>query len=543
MLTPTIPTTTDGKMRVTVIPAKPQCEKDKNKNVIKRVAAYCRVSTDEDEQLNSYETQCKYYDEYIASHNNWKKVKVFADEGISGTQAKKRPEFLKMIRYCRRGSIDIILAKSVSRFARNTVESLQYVRELKTLGIAVIFEKENINTLEQSDEMMLTIFAWFAQAESESISKNVSWGIHRSFEQGKFSMSGIFGYEKDENGEPRIVPEQAETVRLIFNMFLDGASYRNIADKLIEQNTPNARGAVKWSISTISSILQNEKYTGDALLQKTYTVDCISKKTKKNTGELPMYYVSDHHAAIIDRETFNKVQVEITRRNSLKKASGSITNNNGHYSAKYALTERMYCAECGAAYRRTTWTSKGYKEIVWRCVSRLESGKKKCQHSPTIHEESLHRAIVEAINDFCTIDDDARQELKAGIQEVVIPDGQIISHLEQLRAERSDEISRLLELSLAETDYTKYDGEFKRLSDEIDAINAQIKTESEKLTEHSVTTDTVQDLLDELDQAELGLTEYDDSLTRRFIERIDVIDKHTIMITFIGGFQTEKVLV
>ncbi len=529
-------------MRVTVIPAKPKDEISNKKNIIKRIAAYCRVSTDEDEQLNSYETQCKYYDEYIASHEDWKKVHIFADEGISGTQAKKRPEFLKMIRYCRRGSIDIILAKSVSRFARNTVESLQYVRELKTLGVAVIFEKENINTLEQSDEMLLTIFSWFAQAESESISKNVVWGIRRSFEQGKFSMSGIFGYEKDENGNPRIVPEQAETVRLIYDMFIGGASYRNIADRLIEQNTTNARGAVKWSISTISGILQNEKYAGDALLQKTYTVDCISKKTKKNTGELPMYYVRDHHEAIIDRDTFNKVQVEISRRNCLKKASGNPTNNNGHYSAKYALTERMYCAECGAAYRRTTWTAKGYKEIVWRCVNRLEHGKEICRHSPTLYEESLHRAIVNAINGFCNIDEDVRKELKAGIKAVVIPDGQIISQLEQLRSERSDEISRLLELSLTETDYTKYDVEFKRLSDEIDAINEQIRAEREKLTDHSVTTDSVRELLDELEQTKFGLTEYDDSLTRRFIERIDVIDKHTIKITFIGGVQAEQVI-
>ena len=542
MLVPNIPIESGGKMRVTVIPAKLQTETAKKKSAVKRVAAYCRVSTDEDEQLNSYETQCKYYDEYISSHNDWKKVQIFADEGISGTQAKKRPEFLKMIRYCRRGNIDIVLAKSVSRFARNTVESLQYVRELKALGIAVIFEKENINTLEQSDEMMLTIFAWFAQAESESISKNVAWGIRRSFEQGKFSMSAIFGYEKDENGDPRIIPEQAKIVKSIYAMFLKGASYRNIADKLIEQNTPNGRGLVKWSISTISSILKNEKYAGDALLQKTYTVDCISKKTRKNTGELPMYYVSDHHEAIIDRDTFNKVQVEISRRTCLKKASGKPTNNNGQYSPKYSLTERMCCAECGAAYRRTTWTAKGYKEIVWRCVSRLESGKKKCQHSPTLHEESLHRAILEAINGFCAIGDDVRQELKAGIQEVVIPDGQIISQLEQLRAERSGEISRLLELSLAETDYTKYDGEFKRLSDEIDAINEQIKVEREKLTGHSISIDSVKNILDEIDRTEFRLTEYDDSLTRRFIERIDVIDKHNIKITFIGGVQAEQVL-
>ena len=202
----------------------------------------------------------------------------------------------------------------------------------------------------------------------------------------------------------------------------------------------------------------------------------------------------------------------------------------------------MYCAECGAAYRRTTWTAKGYKEIVWRCVSRLESGKKKCKHSPTLHEEALHRAIVDAINSFCAIGDDVRQELKAGIQEVVISDGQIISQLEQLRSERSNEISRLLELSLAETDYTKYDGEFKRLSDEIEAINEQIKVEREKLTNHSITTDAVQDILNEINRTEFSLTEYNDSLTRRFIERIDVIDKHTVKITFIGGYQAEQVI-
>ena len=532
----------DGKMRVTVIPAKPHIEIAKKQNTIKRVAAYCRVSTAEDEQLNSYATQCQYYDEYIAAHKDWKKVRIFADEGITGTQAKKRPEFLKMIRYCRRGSIDIILAKSVSRFARNTVESLQYVRELKELGIAVIFEKENINTLEQSDEMMLTIFSWFAQAESESISKNVTWGIRRAFEQGKFSVAAIFGYEKDENGNLRIVPEQAETVRMIFDMYLTGSSCRNISDKLKELGRPKGSGKTDWNKTNIGNILQDEKYMGDVLLQKTYTTDCISKKKKKNTGELPMYYVSDHHPAIIDRDTFNKAQNERTRRNSLKKISTKPTNNNGTYSAKYALTGRVYCAECGAAYRRTTWTAKGYKEIVWRCVNRLEHGKQICQHSPTIPEESLHRAILEAINDFCAIGDDVRQKLKTDIQEVVIPDGQIISQLEQLRSERNDEISRLLELSLTETDNTKYDGEFKRLSDEIDSINEQIKTEREKLVGHSTTTDSVQDILDEIDRTEFRLTEYDDSLTRRFIEQIDVIDKHTIKITFIGSCQAEQVL-
>ena len=409
-------------------------------SIITRLAAYIRISSDSEDQRHSFSAQYRYYSQIAENSVNTMLTEIYADEGITGTCLDKRDEFNRMMKDARKHKFDRVIVKSVTRFARNTKDCLEAVRELKSLGIAVIFDKENINTLEQTDEMLITLFSWFAQAESESISKNVTWGIRRSFEQGNFSMhySTTLGYERGEDGEPKIVPEEAETIRMIYSMFLDGSSYRDIAKSLAEQGRKKASGKTDWTHANVMSILKNEKYAGDAFLQKTYVTDCISKKTKKNTGELPMYYVSDHHAAIIDRDTFNKVQVEISRRNCLKKASGKETNNNGQYSAKYALTERMYCAECGAAYRRTTWTAKGYKEIVWRCVNRLESGKKKCQHSPTLHEESLHRAILEAINGFCEIGDDVRQKLKAGIQEVVIPDGQIISQLEQLRAERSD---------------------------------------------------------------------------------------------------------
>ncbi|HBI51642.1 MAG TPA: recombinase family protein [Ruminococcaceae bacterium] len=532
-------------MRVTMIPAKPKEEISGGIDTIKRVAAYCRVSTDQDDQINSYEAQCSFFTECIDSHEGWKKVKVFADEGITGTQAKKRPEFMKMLRYCRQGRIDIILAKSFSRFARNTVESIQYVRELKSLGIAVIFDKENINTLEQTDEMLITLFSWFAQAESESISKNVTWGIRRSFEQGNFSMhySTTLGYERGEDGEPKIVPEEAETIRMIYSMFLDGSSYRDIAKALTEQGRKKASGKTDWTHANVMSILKNEKYAGDALLQKTYVTDCISKKTKKNTGELPMYLVTDHHAAIIDRNTFKRAQVEISRRSCIKKASGkNAVDDQGKYSAKYALTNLMFCEECGAPYRRTTWTAKGYKEIVWRCVSRLEIGKKKCKHSPTLHEESLHRAIVDAINDFCDVREKVKAVLKESVQRTIAPEGKTLAQLEKLKKEMNDEVSRLLDLTLRENDYTKYDSEFKRLSDEIEKINEQIRTEQEKLTERSVSADTMQTILDRIENTNFQLTEYDDVMTRGFIERITVIDKHTIKIQFKGGYETVQTL-
>ncbi len=536
---------TQTDMKVTVIPAKPKEEITGVSNTVKRVAAYCRVSTDQSDQINSYEAQCSFFTEFIDSHNGWKKVKVFADEGITGTQAKKRPEFMKMLRYCRQGKVDIILAKSFSRFARNTVESLQYVRELKSLGVAVIFDKENINTLEQTDEMLITLFSWFAQAESESISKNVTWGIRRAFEQGNFAMrySTMLGYEKGENGEPQIVPEEAETIRMIYSMFLDGHSYRDIASTLVEQGRKKASGKTDWTHSNVMSILKNEKYSGDALLQKTYVADCISKKIKKNTGELPMYLVTDHHVPIIDRDTFAKAQVEISRRASVKKASKrNVLDEQGKYSAKYALTNLMFCAECGTAYRRTTWTSKGYKEIVWRCVSRLESGKKICKNSPTIHEESLHKAIVDSINEYCDVRHEVENVLKKSVQKVIVPEGQTLAKLEKLKNEMNDDVSRLLDLTLRENDYTKYDSEFKRLSDEIEQINKQIKAEREQLDEHPVSADTIQGILYKIENTDFRLTDYDDVMTRRFIERITVIDKHTIKICFMGGYESVQSL-
>lgn len=343
---------------VTIIPAKIQTAENRDKYHQLKVAAYCRVSTEQEEQQNSYQVQIAYYTDLINRKKEWTLAGIFADEGISGTQTKKRTEFNRMIRMCKNKKIDLVITKSISRFARNTVDCLEYVRQLKDLGIGVIFEKENINTLTMTSEFMIALYGSFAQAESESISKNVSWGKEKSYRDGKvaFQYKKLLGYRRGEDGKPEIVPEEAETVKMIYAMFLDGYSMTDIANRLMVLNRCTALGSEKWNSGIVRNILRNEKYVGDALLQKTYTVDCISHKVVKNHGERPMYLVSDHHAAIIDRDTYNRVQQELARRNSKRKISDKTITEQGKYSSKYALTELLICGKCGTPYRRTTWT-------------------------------------------------------------------------------------------------------------------------------------------------------------------------------------------
>ena len=374
------------------------------------VAAYCRVSTDSEEQLNSYEAQKTYYTQKIQDSPDWEMAGIYADEGISGTSLKKRTQFNKMITACKRGHIDLIITKSLSRFARNTVDCLDTVRLLKANGIGVYFEKENINTLTESSEFLITLFSGFAQAESESLSKNVAWGKQKSAEAGKvtFQYKKMLGYRKGADGQPEIVPEEAEIIRRIYHRYLDGCTLGQIKRELDEDGVPTAQGVERWSPSIIHNILTNEKYIGDALLQKTYVTDCINKKVKKNRGERTMYYVENSHPAIVSRDLFNQVQQEMTRRSSKRKVlQKSGKTELGKYSGKYALTELLVCGECGSPYKRVTWARNGQKRIVWRCVSRLEFGTKYCQHSPTLDEGKLHSAILAAMNEYAAI----RQEV------------------------------------------------------------------------------------------------------------------------------------
>ncbi|MCM1061805.1 MAG: recombinase family protein [Eubacterium sp.] len=532
------------EQKIIVIPAKNREEIARENR--QKVAAYCRVSTDREEQENSYEAQVSYYTEKIQSRTEWAFAGIFADEGITGTQAKKRPEFLKMIRLCRQRKIDVILTKSLSRFARNTLDSLRYIRELKALGIAVISEKENINTLTAESEMLITIMSCFAQAESESISKNVAWGIRQSFKSGNVPMrySTLLGYRKGENGLPEIIPEEAEIVRLIFRKYLDGMSLAQIKSLLEEREIPNRKGSAKWQLSTIKSILQNEKYTGDALLQKTYITDCITKKSRKNNGELPMYLVKNHHEPIISRADFNRVQEEMARRSAKRSIAEKLTKaEQGKYSAKYALSELLICGECGSHYRRVTWTAKGFKEIKWRCINRIQYGKKNCHCSPTVDEQELHKTIVSAINEFCSVGDDVANALRESVYEVLDPNknGSV-----QAAQQRIDELARnideLIKLATVPENSESAMKDIEKFSEEMKSLRDFIESEKAKNSaaqQNSVELDAV---LKRLETEDFTLSEYDDTATRMLIEKITVVDKNAVLIRFKGGFEVRKEL-
>lgn len=364
------------KVRVIEPTVKPKATANSYRQL--RVAAYCRVSTQMEEQLNSYEVQKNYYTEKINSEPKWKLVGIFADKGISGTSALKRDEFQKMIHMCKSKQIDMIITKSISRFSRNTVDCLNYVRMLRQLDVDVFSEEQGIHSKDAGAEFYITIYGSIAQSESENISANVRWGIQQRAKEGKvhFAYSRFLGYKEGPDGKPMIDEEQVDTVKFIFNEYLLGSSLADIAKSLTAKDIKTPNGKSGWNGSTVRTILSNEKYKGDAFLNKTYISDCISKKVKKNNSERPMYYVENNHPSIIDKDTFNRVQEELARRTSKRKVKqvGTKTEQ-GKYSSKYALTELLICGECGTPYRRCTWTASGERKIVWRCINDLTTVK------------------------------------------------------------------------------------------------------------------------------------------------------------------------
>ncbi|RGG66262.1 recombinase family protein [Ruminococcus bicirculans (ex Wegman et al. 2014)] len=529
---------------VTVIPAKVQTAESRDKYHQLRVAAYCRVSTELEEQQNSYQVQIAYYTDLINKKKEWTLAGIFADEGISGTQTKKRTEFNRMIRMCKNKKIDLVITKSISRFARNTVDCLEYVRQLKDLGIGVIFEKENINTLTMTSEFMISLYGSFAQAESESISKNVSWGKEKACREGKvqFQYKYLLGYKKGADGKPEIVPEEAEIVRLIYNLFLDGYSLSNIKKVLESKEFLTSTGKKIWNVSHIQSILKNEKYVGDALLQKTFTSDCITHKVVKNHGERPMYLVTNHHDPIIDRDTYNRVRQELARRNSKRKISDKTITEQGKYSGKYALTELLICGKCGTPYRRTTWAARGKKQIVWRCISRLEHGKKYCPDSPTIKEEQLHKAIIRAINNYYSCRNDIIKILKANIGSVLECQGQeeILAaekRLKEIDQARTDLISLIASGGCDEdkldSEFVKLYGEEQQLSERLTMLKSQNKTSAE-------TQAKLDKIMDMIEHEKFELETFDNVLIRKLIECVKVLSKTEILVIFKGGYEVRE---
>lgn len=378
------------KKRVTTIPATlaKYTEQTVNKKK-RRVAGYARVSTDHEEQQTSYEAQVDYYTNYIKNHDDWEFVFIYTDEGISGTNARKREGFQQMIADAKAGKIDLIITKSVSRFARNTVDSLTTVRELKERGIEIYFEKENIWTLDSKGELLITIMSSLAQEESRSISENVTWGIRKRFADGKGSIaySMVMGFEKGPDGNLAVNHEQAEAVRLIFRLFLEGMAPHTIADEMTRRGIKSPSGKDHWNAGTVRRMLSNEKYKGDLLLQKAFTVDFLTKKTKINRGEVPQYYVEGNHEAIISPEVFDMVQAEKERRMRVK---------GGRYSGVSIFSNKIKCGDCGGWYGSKVWHStSNYRKVVYRCNQKYNG--EKCQ-TPYTTEDEVKGLFVKAFN-------------------------------------------------------------------------------------------------------------------------------------------------
>lgn len=522
-----------SNMRIIEIPASMR-ENAGRKNTVRklRVAAYCRVSTEEEEQQGSFEIQKLYYTEKINSTPEWEVAGIYADDGISGVHTKKRDGFNQMIQDCKKRKIDLILTKSISRFARNTLDSIQYVRMLKQMGIAVVFEKENINTATMNSEMILTVLSAFAQAESESISQNVARGKRMGYKHGKFAFpyGRIIGYRKGADGKPEIIPEQAEVIRLIFNSYLQGDSLQSIKTKLETAGALTARGNTEWSAQSIQRILQNEKYCGDVLLQKTFTEDVLTGVHKKNTGQLPQYYIENYHEGIVSKQLFREVQAEIARRNS-KSAANQRKRRRGRYNSKYALTERLVCGDCGSPYKRVTWNIHGRKQIVWRCVNRIEYGTKFCGSSPSIPEEKLHRAILKAVQDLAANFTDEVAAQINGILHSIQTGESIKPNLQEQLEQTQQEFDRLLEMSL------DFDEDTPFLDNRLKKLNNKIKSLKKAIEESAARQEKARQPEMLLSAKDLQILEYDDALTARIIEKITVRSRNEIEIRFIGGYK------
>jgi len=532
------------KKNISIIPSNPAYDKTiKVQFKALRVAAYCRVSTLLEQQEGSYEAQVSYYTEKIQQNPNWKLAGIYADDGKSATNTKKRDDFNALIEDCMAGKIDLVLTKSVSRFARNTVDSLQAIRKLREKNIGIIFEKEGINTLEGSGELLITILSSQAQEESRNLSENTRWGFERKFEKGVVMVNHkkFLGYTKDEYGELVIVPEQAQLVRRIYRLYLEGLSTQQIADTFMAEGIKTVTGNDKWHDTVIAKILQNEKYMGDVLQQKTYTIDFLTKKRVKNDGIVPQYYIEDNHEAIVPKEIFFQVQEERARRASLHKPAVTRRANKekSKYSSKYVLSDILVCGECKHPYRRQTWSRNGVITPVWRCESRLASGTKNCKHSPTLKEKPLHEAIMTAVNNVV---ENHREVVGAFRQNIIrIVGSYSTKNMESEFDEQIDMLQGQL-LELIEENAKQgavdedFDERYKKIADEMQ----ELKMKKLKQARERKLAGEYGQRMDGMDSC-LGVANYDirmfdEDLIRRLVLRIRVISEEKIEIHFKAGF-------
>ncbi len=519
--------------RITVIPAK----KDQiplnvlsNEAVKRRVAAYARVSTNSEEQMTSYEAQVDYYSRYIQAKDEWQFVEVYTDEGISATNTKKRDGFNRMVADALAGKIDLIITKSISRFARNTVDTLTTVRKLKEKGIEVFFEKENIHTLDGKGELLITIMSSLAQEESRSISENVTWGQRKRFADGKVSLpyKHFLGYAKGSDGLPQIVEEEAVTVRLIYRLSLYGKSPSAIASYLTDEGIPTPGGKATWRAKVVESILTNEKYKGDALLQKKFTVDFLTKKQKVNEGEVPQYYVKNSHPSIVEPEIFDLVQYDLKKR-----------KEDGRWmSCVHPFSGKIYCGHCGGAYGSKVWHSNNvYRRVVWQC-----NEKHRGQNCATTHltEDEIKTAFLVAFNLML----DSRAEILAAYAEVL----EALTDTADLDAERdqlqneNEVIMGLIHKAIDDNaqqaqNQEEYERKYTGYCERYEAARQRLVEIEELRLERTAKRMKITMFLDTLACCEELVTEYDEELWYSTVDFVTVMEDGSMAFTFRDGRQ------
>lgn len=512
-----------------------------------RVCAYCRVSTDSDEQMNSYEAQVTHYKNMIEQKKEWELVDIYADAGISGTQTAKREEFQRMIQDVKSGLLDVVITKSISRFARNTMDTLKYVRLLREHNVAIIFEKENINTLEMNGEMLLTILSSLAQQESESLSQNTKMGLKMKMQRGELvGYQGCLGYDYDKNDKTIYInEEEAKIVKYIFDRYTSGIGCFVIAKELTAMGVKTKRGSVNWGDSTVRGIVTNEKYKGDVLMQKTFTVDPISKRRLDNFGEEQKYYIKDHHEPIISAEQFDEAQ-KILQKRSKHFNKGRMNK----YSQQYTFSSMIECGFCGGGVTRRRWNSgTTHQKNIWTCVTAVRKGKKACTHSKGLEETIIENAFVTAFNTMCDNDSEVIDIFLRNMEEGLKSkdNKKVLSALTKEINSTEIKINRLLDLHLdGKIDTADYEEKYTELREQLE------EKRSEKL-ELEVVSDSQKDMekhianLRKFFENGTGLKEFDGEVFKSIVEKVILggTDKdgnpEPYMLTFIfkTGFETK----
>ncbi|MDR1001964.1 MAG: recombinase family protein [Oscillospiraceae bacterium] len=524
----------ERKTNVTVIPATiglHQRIELRDPTAKRRVAAYARVSTDKEEQENSFEAQVDYYTKYINERPDWQLIEVFTDEGISALNTKKREGFNRMISDALNGRLDLIVTKSVSRFARNTVDSLNTIRALKEKNVECFFEKEQIWTFDGKGELLLTIMSSLAQEESRSLSENVTWGQRKRMADGKITMAykHFLGYEKGKDGKPKIVESEAKVVREIYSMFLNGNTIRQICRTLTERKIPTPSGKENWAVSTVRSILTNERYKGEALLQKKFTVDFLKKKMVKNEGQVPQYYVENSHPAIVSAEVFDMVQAEMAKIKERGRSRSGIS----------CFSDKIICGSCGSIFGSKTWNSTNkYKRRVWQCNGKYAKGADNICRTPHLDDEQLKKVFITAFNKILQKKEfyiEALAPLIAMLEDTSETDVKI-----QEMTERSLGIyTQMKELVEGNAKYAQDQSEFTSKYNELNQRYESIKEklaelESEKQS-RLLRINNIRNFIETLKTRDKLVENFDESLFSATVEYIKVYTDKDICVTFKDG--------